>query len=402
MTSFVGDLAIPGRAVVRYRRSVSTFGLPCLRRRTNVVACVSLLATACFSPSTEGETATDGMFTGTGTGTGTTSSGTSTTAPPNTDDGTLPGTCGNGILDPGEACDDMNRIDTDACRNDCRTARCGDGVRWEGVEDCDDGDGSATCTPECTWAEDGSGTTDDDAGTTSGGAESSSTGTPFHEDDSTTTSGEDPCAPSPCENGGRCMPESDAYTCDCSHTAYTGDRCETCSAYALACGGCGRWTFESGTTESWQPALRPMAVEFDRANAALNAVAAESYVSSGRYALAVPLEDHRDSEVASVAVRVCAAGETENVSGLVVSADVYLVAETSPNPYAYLYLAAWGPSDDSRVGPLVFGIRADQWYHVEERFDGTATQIDHVGIVIEDGPDVDGTLYIDNVEIQTP
>ncbi|MSP63502.1 MAG: DUF4215 domain-containing protein [Myxococcales bacterium] len=59
--------------------------------------------------------------------------------------------CGNGILEPGEACDDANAIDTDACRNGCVKARCGDGVLHLGVEFCDDGnttDGDA-CKGNC-------------------------------------------------------------------------------------------------------------------------------------------------------------------------------------------------------------------------------------------------------------
>lgn len=59
--------------------------------------------------------------------------------------------CGNGVLDPGEECDDGNDDDTDACRNDCKRARCGDGVVWKGVETCDDGntkDGDA-CKHHC-------------------------------------------------------------------------------------------------------------------------------------------------------------------------------------------------------------------------------------------------------------
>ncbi len=70
--------------------------------------------------------------------------------------------CGDGIVhDPAEACDDGNQTDTDACRNDCTVASCGDGVLrldlnegQAGHEVCDDGnqvdnDGcSATCTLE--------------------------------------------------------------------------------------------------------------------------------------------------------------------------------------------------------------------------------------------------------------
>ncbi|MBW2260644.1 MAG: DUF4215 domain-containing protein [Deltaproteobacteria bacterium] len=58
-----------------------------------------------------------------------------------------PTTCGNGVLDPGEECDDGNDDDSDACLGSCREARCGDGVRWVGHEECDGADlGGATCT----------------------------------------------------------------------------------------------------------------------------------------------------------------------------------------------------------------------------------------------------------------
>jgi cysteine-rich repeat protein len=38
--------------------------------------------------------------------------------------------CGDGYLNmaAGEECDDGNNDDTDACRNDCTNAFCGDGV----------------------------------------------------------------------------------------------------------------------------------------------------------------------------------------------------------------------------------------------------------------------------------
>jgi len=62
--------------------------------------------------------------------------------------------CGDGIVDPGEACDDGNTDDCDACTNDCTPVTgCGDGVVCGG-EACDDGnadscDGcSATCSTE--------------------------------------------------------------------------------------------------------------------------------------------------------------------------------------------------------------------------------------------------------------
>ena len=58
--------------------------------------------------------------------------------------------CGNGRLDPGEACDDGNMTACDGCTAMCQVERCGNGVQ-ECAETCDDGntvsgDGcSATC-----------------------------------------------------------------------------------------------------------------------------------------------------------------------------------------------------------------------------------------------------------------
>ncbi len=58
--------------------------------------------------------------------------------------------CGNGIAEPGEACDDGNTIDTDACIA-CALARCGDGHLYEGAEACDDGnlDPGDSCSVDC-------------------------------------------------------------------------------------------------------------------------------------------------------------------------------------------------------------------------------------------------------------
>jgi cysteine-rich repeat protein len=61
--------------------------------------------------------------------------------------------CGDGFADPdlGEQCDDGNLDEFDGCLNDCREARCGDGVIHSGIEDCDDGndvDGDA-CSNAC-------------------------------------------------------------------------------------------------------------------------------------------------------------------------------------------------------------------------------------------------------------
>lgn len=58
-------------------------------------------------------------------------------------------TCGNGRIDPGEACDDGNNRSGDGCPADC-SAPCGDGVR-DPDEACDDGntnDGDG-CSADC-------------------------------------------------------------------------------------------------------------------------------------------------------------------------------------------------------------------------------------------------------------
>jgi cysteine-rich repeat protein len=52
--------------------------------------------------------------------------------------------CGNGVIEPGEACDDGNsNSDTtpNACRTDCSDFVCGDGITDTNFnEECDDVD----------------------------------------------------------------------------------------------------------------------------------------------------------------------------------------------------------------------------------------------------------------------
>ncbi len=50
--------------------------------------------------------------------------------------------CGNGIMEAGEACDDGNASNTDACVQGCVMASCGDGFVRAGIETCDDGNAS--------------------------------------------------------------------------------------------------------------------------------------------------------------------------------------------------------------------------------------------------------------------
>jgi cysteine-rich repeat protein len=67
--------------------------------------------------------------------------------------------CGDGVVDPGEQCDDGNAVDTDACTTACRLATCGDGILQAGVEECDDGNAnnSDACLNSCRLARCGDG-----------------------------------------------------------------------------------------------------------------------------------------------------------------------------------------------------------------------------------------------------
>jgi cysteine-rich repeat protein len=58
--------------------------------------------------------------------------------------------CGDGDLSPAEACDDGNTDDNDACTSLCHHATCGDGHVHVGVELCDTQGDSATCDADCT------------------------------------------------------------------------------------------------------------------------------------------------------------------------------------------------------------------------------------------------------------
>lgn len=50
--------------------------------------------------------------------------------------------CGNGIVDGSEECDDGNDVATDGCTTSCKVNVCGDAYIYDGVEDCDEGTGN--------------------------------------------------------------------------------------------------------------------------------------------------------------------------------------------------------------------------------------------------------------------
>src|SRR4051812_7936821 len=63
--------------------------------------------------------------------------------------------CGNGLIDVGEVCDDGNQVDDDDCSNLCQRngQTCGDGI-VESNEECEDSDDLNTdaCLNDCTLA----------------------------------------------------------------------------------------------------------------------------------------------------------------------------------------------------------------------------------------------------------
>jgi cysteine-rich repeat protein len=68
-------------------------------------------------------------------------------------DGDPSSTCGDGVLDVGEQCDQgAANSETGQCTTQCLIASCGDGLVYEGFEECDDGnqDDADGCTVSCT------------------------------------------------------------------------------------------------------------------------------------------------------------------------------------------------------------------------------------------------------------
>jgi cysteine-rich repeat protein len=67
--------------------------------------------------------------------------------------------CGNGMVDPGEQCDDGNCTATDDCTDKCKDAFCGDKIVQAGEEDCDDGQNEVgdMCPDNCSYGDAGDG-----------------------------------------------------------------------------------------------------------------------------------------------------------------------------------------------------------------------------------------------------
>jgi cysteine-rich repeat protein len=142
--------------------------------------------------------------------------------------------CGNGATDPGEACDDGNKVETDVCLSDCSLNVCLDGnvlINAEGaenaaVEQCDDGNpiDQDACRNDCTWARCGDGVMRTDIGPGLNGSEECDDGNASNEDGCTNQ-----CTIAVCGDGF----VQDGETCD-DRNADGGDGCD--AGCQLECG----------------------------------------------------------------------------------------------------------------------------------------------------------------------
>jgi cysteine-rich repeat protein len=120
-------------------------------------------------------------------------------------------TCGNGAVDEGEECDDMNALPDDGC------FACVEEVGWD-------------CMQEPSMCADVDECADDPC--ENGGACTNTTGSFSCDCAGTGYSGTtcqtdvDECAGAPCENGGVCTNTAGSFSCDCAGTGYSGTACE--------------------------------------------------------------------------------------------------------------------------------------------------------------------------------
>ena len=149
--------------------------------------------------------------------------------------------CGNGILDPGEQCDDGNVFDGDCCSSSCRPENPGGWCPDDGnicTDDVCDGAGNCVHPPKSGLCDDGNECTVGDAcadGICAPGAPAPA-GTPCG-------APIDLCGTSRCDSLGACVrdPAPDGVACNDGDACTTGDTCRggTCVGGPTAsCGPC--------------------------------------------------------------------------------------------------------------------------------------------------------------------
>ncbi len=145
--------------------------------------------------------------------------------------------CGDGIQDAGEACDDGNAINTDACTNACTIAFCGDGITGPG-EGCDDGNAvdDDACANDCVVNFCGDGETNNGEECDDGGSNSD-----VNPDACRTTCLLPTCGDSVIDTGEDCDDGNTDDTDDCSAVC-TAAMSDDFSAVSLA----SFWDFDNG------------------------------------------------------------------------------------------------------------------------------------------------------------
>ncbi len=185
--------------------------------------------------------------------------------------------CGDGEVDPGEACDDGGaNSDTtpDACRSDCTAAGCGDGVTDSG-EDCDDGNAidDDSCSNACLFGgcpagfagppgacvdvdecATGTDSCDANAACTNSIGSHTCACTPGFVGDGASCSDVDECASgvAACPALAACVNTDGSYGCECPPgTADNGSGCEDIDECALGTDACASHTACSNTDGSY-------------------------------------------------------------------------------------------------------------------------------------------------------
>jgi cysteine-rich repeat protein len=129
------------------------------------------------------------------------------------DIGAVETSCGDGVLDPSETCDDGNAIDGDGCQRNCTSPGCGNGIVESG-EACDDGN---LANGDCCGA----------------GCDLEPADTPCADDG-------DACTADACDGAGLCLHPTapDGTACDDGNACSIDDQCHSGTCLGFACPFC--------------------------------------------------------------------------------------------------------------------------------------------------------------------
>lgn len=227
--------------------------------------------------------------------------------------------------------------------------------------------------------------------------------------------GKSQCCQSGYSNCGSCVDEqTDNNNCGaCSNKCAVNRVCQAgackCPGYAFpaACGGCGSWTFESGTTEGWAKDTDPGGLGGSTYNGVQNVQFTQTAgkVHDGSGALAVPVfVDNVNTSLASIAVPFCQSGNTANLAGFKLSFWVYFDGPefNQLSDDVFLFADAWRQADYSSSPALFKGqMVVKTWINVTHTY-SSAIDADHIAVNVHPGGNWLGTIYIDSVQITGP